>query len=272
MRGKELRLAALLAVGLLAATVVAPMTVDARPAFEIPVHYATDGDSLDRVDGEEWGQAPPVTVPMSSAGAAVPSADNTTVEQIRVSAARTDERLYLHLAWADPTNDTSTERVRAFADAVAVQLPSDADERPPIAMGGTDNPVNVWYWSGSGQTQELLAGGPGSTTQFRNGTVATNYTHSDGRWEVVFSRPLSPPGENRTTVPSDQDMDVAFAAWNGSNMERSGQKSTSQWYYLALGPGPEGPPYEAILWAIAGIGIVVTTLVTIQGVRRTGGG
>jgi complex iron-sulfur molybdoenzyme family reductase subunit gamma len=55
-------------------------------------------------------------------------------------------------------------------------------------------------------------------------------------------------------------------------MERSGRKGASDWYYLALGPGPQGPPYEAILWAVAGIGIVATTLVTIEGIRRTRGG
>jgi complex iron-sulfur molybdoenzyme family reductase subunit gamma len=138
-------------------------------------------------------------------------------------------------------------------------------------MGSTDNMVNVWYWSASAGTEELLAGGPGSTTEFEDGSLATNATHEDGRWHVVFSRPLETDRANATTISTERDMDVALAVWNGSNMERSGQKATSEWYYLALGPDTGGPPYQAILWTVAGIAIVFTTLITVEGVRRTRG-
>ena len=265
----ELALAVAVAGFVVMTAAVVPLAGQARPAFEIPVRDVTDGEGLDRSTGEAWNEVPAATVPLSSSGAAVPNADDVTVERVSVAAARSDERLYLRLSWADKTRDTNTTQVRRFADAVAVQLPAEATARPPVTMGSTDNRVNVWYWDGSGATQELLAGGPGTTTQFAESTVRTNATHTDGRWQVVLSRPLSAASENRTAVPTDADMDIALAVWNGSNMERSGQKAVSEWYYLALGPGPQGPPYETILWAVAGIGIVVTTLVTIEGVRRT---
>lgn len=271
MRGEELVLAGVLATAVLAAAAVGPATTDARPAFEIPVYEAGDGAALDGVDGEDWGRAPAATVPLSSAGAAVPAADDTTVDRVTVQAARTDRRLYLRLTWADPTRDTAASTVRTFPDAVAVQLPANASSRPPITMGRVANPVNVWYWAGTGETEELLAGGPGTTTRFGEQTVRSDAAHTGDRWEVVLSRPLEAPGANRTTIPADRDLDVAVAVWNGSNDERSGQKAVSQWYYLALGPGPEGPPYETVLWAVAGLAIVATTLVTVEGVRRTRG-
>lgn len=271
MRRDELGLAVVVAVVVFLAAAALPALVEARPAYEIPVHEATDGESLDRVDGEGWSEAPPVTIPTSSAGAAVPAADNTTVERVSVAAARTDERLYLRLSWEDGTRDVSNEDTRMFSDAAAVQLPVNESERPSIAMGSTDSMVNVWYWNGAGTSEELLAGGVGTTTEFDESSLQTNASYSDGRWRVVFSRSLDSSSENRTSVPADQDMDVAFAAWNGSNMERSGQKATSEWYYLALGPGPQGPPYETILWVVAGVAIVFTTLVTVEGVRRTRG-
>jgi len=269
---EDLAVAGALALVVLATAAVAPAVTDARPAFEIPVHYATDGDSLDSVDGEEWSQAPPARVPLASSGAAVPNGDQATVERVSVAAARTDDRLYLRLSWPDATRDTSTSETRAFADAVAVQLPANASVRPPITMGGSTNRVNVWYWAADGTSEELLAGGPGSTTRFDESRVRTDASYSDGRWHVVFSRSLESTSPNRTAVPRDADMDVAVAVWNGSSGERSGQKAVSDWYYLALGPGPQGPPYETILWAIAGLGIVLTTLVTVLGVRRTRGG
>jgi complex iron-sulfur molybdoenzyme family reductase subunit gamma len=266
-----------LAVGLavlVLASGVAPTLVAARPAHEIPIHKATQdtGDELQQPDAAAWNEAPATTIPLSSADAGVPNAGDVTVERIRVEVVTTDARLYMRLSWADATRDTSTEKIHEFADAVAVQLPRNATNRPPIAMGSTDNMVNVWYWSGAAGDEELLAGGPGTTTRFEETTLETNATHSDGRWNVVVSRSIGSRSENRTAIPQDRDMDVAFAVWNGSNMERSGQKAASEWYYLALGPGPEGPPYETILWVIAGIAIVATTLVTIEGVRRTRGG
>jgi DMSO reductase family type II enzyme heme b subunit len=271
MKNKDLLLVATLAAVVIVTTAVVPMVVEARPAFEIPVEEEPDAKSIDGAMDQGWETVPAASVPLSSAGAGVPAADNTTIEEMDVQAATTESRLYLRLSWDDATNDTSNSRVRAFADTVAVQMPVNESARPPIAMGGTDNMVNVWYWSGTGTTEELLAGGPGTTSQFGNATVTTNATYRNGTWHVVFSRPLEVQGENRTTVPTNADLDVAFAAWNGSNMERSGQKAASEWYYLALGPGPQGPPYEAILWGIAGIGIVVTTLITIEGIRRTRG-
>ncbi|WP_336037262.1 ethylbenzene dehydrogenase-related protein [Halobacterium yunchengense] len=266
-------LAGCLAALLVVSAAAVPTLTAARPAHEIPVYGASaaDGESLQRADGDAWADAPATTVPMSSAGAAVPNADDTTVERVRVEVARTDARLYMRLSWADGSRDTSADEIHAFADGVAVQLPRNETSRPPIAMGSTDNLVNVWYWSGATGNEELLAGGPGTTTAFAESTLQTNASYEDGRWNVVFSRSIGSRSENRTAIPQDRDMDVAFAAWNGSNMERSGQKTASEWYYLALGPGPQGPPYETILWVVAGIAIVATTLVTLEGVRRTRG-
>jgi DMSO reductase family type II enzyme heme b subunit len=272
MNRKSVALAGALAVAIIVTTVAVSTMATARPAYEIPVHDAEAGESLARVDGEGWSEAPSAGVPLSSAGAAVPGGDDTTIENVRVASAVTDDRIYIRLSWADSTRDTSTDDVRKFADAVAVQLPVNETARPPITMGGTDNMVNIWYWSGTNTSEELLAGGTGTTTRFASSQLQTNATYRDGRWRVVFSRPLADSTENRTTISASEDIDMAVAVWNGSNMERSGQKATSEWYYLALGPGPQGPPYETILWAVAGLAIVFTTLVTIEGVRRTQGG
>ncbi|MUW14430.1 DMSO reductase [Halorubrum sp. CBA1125] len=271
MKRNELLLVAVLAAVVIGATAVLPPGVGAQSERGIPVEYTATADDLDSVTGNGWEEVQSVTVPLSSAGADVPSADDVTIEQMRAQAVRTDSRLYLRISWADPTRDTSEASVREFADGAAVQLPTDGDQQPPIAMGSRESPVNVWYWSGSGETEELFAGGPGTTTQFQQTTVATEHTYADGRWQVLFTRQLAPDEPNRTTVPSaaDEETSVAFAVWNGSNMEVAGQKSASQWHRVAIGPAP--PAYERVLWAVAGVAIVITTLVTIQGIRHTGG-
>jgi DMSO reductase family type II enzyme heme b subunit len=270
MKPKELTLAAALAVALVATTVAVPALVEARPAYAVPVHEGGEDASFASPGSQDWDAAPAATLHMSSAESGLPNASSTSVEQVDLQAVTTDERLYLKLSWADATRDTSTSDVREFADAVAVQLPVNESARPPIAMGGASNRVNVWFWRADGTSQELLAGGAGSTTPLDD-TVSNASRYENGTWEVVLSRDLESSATNRTAIPDDQDLDVAVAVWNGSNGERSGVKAASSWHYLALGGGPQGPPYELLLWAVAGAAIVVTTLVTVEGVRRTRG-
>ncbi|WP_135807022.1 ethylbenzene dehydrogenase-related protein [Halorussus marinus] len=251
---------------------LAPTLASARPANQIPVESVRADENPQRPTGEAWDAVPAVEVPMTSAPSGLPNADETSIEGIRVQSAESDGRFYLRLSWADETADLNASAPREFADAVAVQVPANTSVRPPIAMGSTRNPVNVWYWRGDAGTEELLAGGAGTTTPFERPAVNASATHDDGRWTVVLSRPTAADAANRTTLAVERDVDVSFAAWNGSEMERSGRKSVSEWYHFRLGPGPQGPPYESILWTIAGLAIVGVSLVTIQAVRNTGGG
>jgi complex iron-sulfur molybdoenzyme family reductase subunit gamma len=138
-------------------------------------------------------------------------------------------------------------------------------------MGATDDRVNVWYWNAADGTESLLAGGAGSTTEIPESTVETSATHTGDRWSVVFTRSLSSDRANVTDIDPDEDVNAAFAVWEGSNEERSGQKAASEWYYLSLGPSEGATPYETVLWAVAGIAVVFTTLVTVEGIRRTRG-
>lgn len=241
--------------------------VGGRAANEIPVERASVDDSPGTVDGAAWAGAPPVTVPLSSAPSGVPSADDTSVQQLNVQAVRTDGRLYVRLSWPDATNDSSTNSPRTFADAAAVQLPANESTRPSIAMGSSRNLVNVWFWHPDG-TEELVAGGAGSTTAFDEFAVQSDASHDGDRWTVVYARELESTTANRTALTAERDVDVAFAVWNGSNAERSGQKGVSEWHHFALGPGTQGPPWEVFLWAVAGLAVVLVAFVTVSAVRR----
>lgn len=266
------RAAVLLVVWLLAAAVVAPAFVGGRPANEIPVEEAPAGANLADPTAPAWADVPSVDVPLTSAPSTVPGADRTSVTELHVSAATGADTLYVRVTWPDGTRDVSADDPRRFADGVAVQLPVNVSERPAIAMGSPRSLVNVWYWSGATGGQELLAGGPGTTTSLSNASVRTEATHQEGSWSVVFVRELATGADNRTSITGEEDVDVAFAVWNGSNGERSGRKAVSEWHYLAVGPGPQGPPYAALLWTVAGLAMVIVVLVTGHAVRRYRGG
>jgi complex iron-sulfur molybdoenzyme family reductase subunit gamma len=265
-------LAVVVACLVVATTALGPAMVSARPANQIPVEDVSAEEEPQAPDSEAWDTVPAVTVPLASAPSGVPNASDTSVERMNVQSARTDDRFYLRLSWPDATADRNVTGPREFRDAVAVQLPVNTSARPPISMGSTRNMVNVWYWRAGGETEELLAGGPGTTTEYETDAVAVSADHDDGRWTVVLSRSITSDAPNRTSLAVDHDVDVAFAVWNGSQMERSGRKSVSEWYHYPLGGGPQGPPYESILWTVAGLAIVGVALVTIAAVRNPGGG
>jgi complex iron-sulfur molybdoenzyme family reductase subunit gamma len=269
-------LATALVVGALILTstvALASPLADARPAHEIPVTERTDAD-LGSPTADGWSSVPASDVALSSAPSSVPNADDTTVERVHVQAVRSDDEFYVRLQWADPSRNVSADGTRPFVDAVAVQFPANTSSRPPIAMGGRDNRVNVWYWSGGVGPQELLAGGAGTTTPFTSTTIDANATYDDGTWTVVYSRSVDAEGQNRTDLDSADTLDVAFAVWNGGNDERAGRKAVSEWHYFPTGSGTQGPPYQTLLWTVAGVAIVGVVAVTAFGVLRTrsGGG
>lgn len=85
--------------------------------------------------------------------------------------------------------------------------------------------------------EDLLAGGFGSlTTQNLEGqNVAGFGVWADGQWQVVFSRQLASAEGEDVNFQDGQLYSIAFAAWDGENEERNGQKSTSQWLTFQLG-------------------------------------
>ncbi|MFB6102541.1 MAG: ethylbenzene dehydrogenase-related protein [Haloplanus sp.] len=267
---RALATAALIGVLVVCATVAAPLA-DARPAHEIPISERPAAD-LDGPNAAGWSEVPAADVPLSSAPSGVPNAADTSIDRVHVQAVQSDGEFYVRLQWDDPTRNTSATSPRTFSDAVAVQFPVDTSERPPIAMGGQDNRVNVWYWSGGSGTQELLAGGAGSTTPFDSPAVDANATYRNATWTVVYSRDIDAGSANRTDLDSTETLDVAFAVWNGGNNERAGRKAVSEWYYFLAGAGAQGPPYQTLLWTIAGVAIVAVIGVTAFGVLRTRGG
>ncbi|WP_251343322.1 ethylbenzene dehydrogenase-related protein [Haloplanus halophilus] len=271
----EERLRALLTAALVGALVVtatvAVPPADARPAHEIPVSTVPDAD-LSRTNASGWSTVPAADVALSSAPSGVPNAGDTSIDRVHVQAARSGDRFHVRLQWEDPTRNVTAGSPRSFMDAVAVQFPVNTSSRPPIAMGGRDNRVNVWYWSADGATQELLAGGAGTTTAFPSPAVDANATYANGTWTVVYTRDVAAPSENRTALDAGDRLDVAVAVWNGGNDERAGRKAVSEWHYFPTGPGPEGPPYQTLLWTVAGVAIVAVVGVTAFGVLRARGG
>jgi len=69
--------------------------------------------------------------------------------------------------------------------------------------------------------------------------LSANGAWTNGRWQVVFSRP------RQTQSPADIAFDegsyipIAFANWDGLAGEKGGRHSFTPWYWIQLEPGDD---------------------------------
>lgn len=80
----------------------------------------------------------------------------------------------------------------------------------------------------------LIAGGFGSLTSDEISPVDGVGEWRDGRWRVVFSRPLHVGREGNVELPTGTRTNLAFAVWDGSAEERNGMKSVSGFATLSV--------------------------------------
>lgn len=255
---------AVLVASLLVASVAAPAAGFGRPVNEVPVNQVDE--PLESPADDRWEGIDAATVAMSSADSGLPGANETTAEEVDVKVAESDERVHVHVAWDDEEPNDGIAGPDEYADAVALQWPAEGGDTPPIAMGSEESPVNVWYWSGATGTENLVASGAGTTTAVASDAIDAEGTYEDGRWRVVFSGDV-----DGTPVDTGEDTEVAMAVWDGESAERGGIKAVSEWQTLPFGGDPGGPPYELLLWTVAGLAIAGVIAATIYGVREGGG-
>lgn len=163
------------------------------------------------------------------------------IPQLEVRVARAGDRLLVRLSWRDPSPDVAelatapdtppeerdhkelTAATERFFDAAAVMVPAGASTggmTPSLQMGDAEHPVRIYYWSAARGAVLMEAQGR-STTRPTGESFPARGIYRNGRWSVTLSLPELPPG-----VP------LAFAVWNGSQLDRDGRKYFSVWHWL----------------------------------------
>ncbi|WP_435365182.1 ethylbenzene dehydrogenase-related protein [Haloarchaeobius sp. DYHT-AS-18] len=94
-------------------------------------------------DSDHWADAPSRTVSLSKQQMAIPHGGGS-VDELQVQALTNETHVAFRLTWEDPTNDTTLRAPGNYSDAAAIMLHSG--EQPPITMGATGTPVDIWYW------------------------------------------------------------------------------------------------------------------------------
>lgn len=82
--------------------------------------------------------------------------------------------------------------------------------------------------------EEAMAEGFGTlTTQPQQDTIGGG-SYKDGRWSVVFVRPLSSGDKNDPKMKTGQNTVIAFAVWDGGQKNVGGRKNYAPWVPITL--------------------------------------
>lgn len=101
--------------------------------------------ALDPTDGV-WSSVPGVEIPLSAQKTTYPFGGGQ-IPAATVRSVHTDDKLYVHLTYRDPTLNDESDGFTRFADAAAVQFPATAGSTVPFfCMGQVDIGVNIWQW------------------------------------------------------------------------------------------------------------------------------
>ncbi len=201
---------------------------------------------------ENWNKATPVEIPIAGQIIAAPRHWMPSVDAIMIRALYNKDEIAFFVEWDDSTN----KQEEIFRDAVALQFPTKIPEslkKPYFAMGDSSGAVNLWSWKaywheGFGQIVEAPEQEPGTVSELNakgfksvitQPTESQNITgkgiYQNGRWKVVFKRTLKTEDAKRDIqFEIGKLIPIAFAVWDGSNSDVSGQKSVSSWYYISL--------------------------------------
>ena len=208
-------------------------------------------------DDPLWSQGTEAQMTFYPQQAVWPVAPGSTVSA-RVQSLYNGRQFALRIVWRDDEPATSRD-VGVFADAVAVALPlsyGPGVELPFLGMGDARNPVGIWYWDATGDTQTLVANGFGTLESSPSDGIEAKGGWQDGEWRVVFRRnialdPARVTDQHIQLAPKTKGLvPISFALWNGEEDQRSGNKLISRWGFLHFMSGKVDPQYvKEVTWS-----------------------
>lgn len=195
-----------------------------------------------------WQKMDSMVIPLSSQIIADPKASllpagKSLVRQIAVKSINNGKVIAFLLEWEDATDNSNPQGIDTFRDAAALQFPvrvSSGEEMPYFTMGEKGRMVNIWQWKsdadvrGSPPVEDLIAEGFGTLTLQDSQDVMGKGVWSSSRWRVVLYRHMTTKDKEDAMFKKGMTMPIAFAVWDGNNLEKDGQKSITTWHELKI--------------------------------------
>lgn len=211
---------------------------------------------VDDPNAAVWSSAAPATFPMSPQVHWPDRIQEVTVQDVIVRALHDGKQVAFLLEYADPTQDQDDAAALEFM--VGDKKAHFAHGQPMLQVEG--GPVNIWFWKNKeNKAVDMTAKGFGTLKPQSHQDVHAKGEYSNGRWKIVFSRPLvtEHPDEDRQVTPGEF-INIAFAVWDGRKdatgqlIEKGSQKAVSSWWYFRADPPPD---YSGYMYA--GIAVVL---------------
>jgi DMSO reductase family type II enzyme heme b subunit len=239
-----------------------------EPAVLLVSEYV-DGALPTTLDDPAWDGLELAYYPLTGQIMRAPRYYQPSVKAVMVRSLYNDTDVVFQISWNDRTETDTGEAV----DAIAVQFPqeiSDDAERPYFVFGDPARAVYQWYWSaGSDTTVERNANGLDAVSdqpeeQWQTSQVAE---YRDGRWQVLFRRPLRTGDDNDPLFAPDQFIPVAFMVWDGAAGEGGPSMGVTTWSQAYL---PSPTPLIEYGWIpVAMLAVVAVESLVVWQVRRS---
>jgi hypothetical protein len=146
--------------------------------------------------------------------------------------------------WQEDLDSRYTTAADRYPDGFADDYPSGNDPVYQTARAANNPIAQLTHVS---PVENLIAGGFGTLTTAGLQDVGGKGEWREGRWRVVFARPLTTQADYPSMSVGDLT-NVAFAVWDGSKGNRDGIKSVSQFMNLQLSTAPLRPHDGGFLW------------------------
>ena len=233
-----------------------------KPAGESLIRASyVDGPLPSAASDERWRKARFTSFHMVPQIITEPRLFTPSVDSISVKALFNESGLSLLIEWDDRTEsipgDEKSMKIAGgdpYPDRIAVQTPLNAgQETPYFGEGETENPVVIRRWqskdstAGSEASALFIARGPKDRKPLSGAFDATGL-YEAGSWRVVMRGDLNQGEPANDGFKRGDYIPVAFAAWDGSNMDTGSRHTMTGWHYILLEPNPSR---THLIWPLA---------------------
>lgn len=243
-------------------------------AISLEVRAVHDGQDLAiRLDWDDMsdettgknGPSLPVPIEEEEGATGAPAAQDSSGDDLwggaeESSSAPSDD------LWGE--SDTTSAPAAEFSDAVAVQIPMQEPSgarKPYFLFGDEAHPVDLWFRDlARDAVEQFVAKGSSAVEPSLAAEVTGKASYADGRWTVVFRRPLR--ASQGMPFQEGRFAPIAFSVWDGFRRERGSRRGLTQWFSLYVEPSQVESAWGPMLRA--GLGVLAVELLIVFLVRR----
>jgi DMSO reductase family type II enzyme heme b subunit len=184
-----------------------------------------------------WDNVEYLDIPLAGQVIFDPRDFTTPIANARVRSVFTATDIAILLEWTDKQPNVGTDGHPP--DAARIHFPSTGSEgaRPYFFMGDAKQSVDSWQWSAQDNSSaESVFHGVTNAMQPDKISFQAIATYNNGRYRVMFLRPLASATKDQPAFSVGKFMPFAVTVYDGRNDEQNTRGAISAWYFMMLEP------------------------------------